>query len=781
MVELTNEDLAIIAKHPLKGAFDHLQDVLQKTKKSFTPSPKDEYSTPIQETPRLLYGTIIQILGILINHEVSVNITLESGNCNVSTELQDINKKLSRDGPFKEFFPLLNLALIKANDIDIWTAILNLIETFSTPSKITPSDGTLITRSSASSQDDEPTKRLLEGIIFLEFKNCTYRRVGGFFRKYFQEKAWSKSIYSAVEKRRLKGRIDLPKSTTQEGFWEWLYGFQKKFLQNTRSSYYASEKSRDFTGAEAKRQIQFFMKRRSDAASTTHNWKDILVIGEHKQSKSDFKFLLIQLSRYMRNIFNAQPTRRFIHGFFLHGTTMELWVFDRSGPYSSGEFDIHEEPEMFIVAIVGYAMMSNEELGLDTFIEHNGEDKLITFTDDTTGKKKEFQLEQNPFFKQRATVCRGTTCYRTSDQETVVKFSWTSDKRPSEAKFLNIARERGVTGLASLLGHHKITSIKEQRSGLEFPAAHNFKKSSPPSSRAPPHFSITQRTSKKRKSTIPDSTENKRPRLTLNQEGVATGLVQDARTVGLYDSGKETFGNRLLGCLVISPAGRALRDFRTIQELVTALRDSIIAHSSLLMKGKILHRDISENNIIITDPKKANGFTGMLIDLDLAKDIGTAQTGARQQAGTVEFMAIQVLRKVDHTYRHDLESFFYVLLWICARRVWEKEFFCKLKDRPEIDHLRGWNSGSFDVIADNKVYRMGGNAFKNLLKEFPPVLDCIKPLCEEIRQILFPPHDGGLFLGTPPGPPEDLYNAIIGAFDKALRSIRRLEKIRNKQ
>ncbi len=23
---------------------------------------------------------------------------------------------------------------------------------------------------------------------------------------------------------------------------------------------------------------------------------------------------------------------------------MELWVFDRSGPYSSGEFDIHKEP-----------------------------------------------------------------------------------------------------------------------------------------------------------------------------------------------------------------------------------------------------------------------------------------------------------------------------------------------------------------------------------------------------------------------------------------------------
>ena len=48
---------------------------------------------------------------------------------------------------------------------------------------------------------------------------------------------------------------------------------------------------------------------------------------------------------------------------------MELWVFDRSGCYSSGEFDIHKEPERFIRAIAGYAIMSDQELGLDIFVE----------------------------------------------------------------------------------------------------------------------------------------------------------------------------------------------------------------------------------------------------------------------------------------------------------------------------------------------------------------------------------------------------------------------------
>ena len=87
------------------------------------------------------------------------------------------------------------------------------------------------------------------------------------------------------------------------------------------------------------------------------------------------------------------------------------------------------------------------------------------------------------------------------------------------------------------------------------------------------------------------------------------------------------------------------------------------------MDGKILHRGISENNIIITDPKEAKGFTGMLIDAEFGKESGSGRSGARHLRGTKEFMAIQVLQRVDHTYRHDVESFFYVLLWICARRV----------------------------------------------------------------------------------------------------------------
>lgn len=222
------------------------------------------------------------------------------------------------------------------------------------------------------------------------------------------------------------------------------------------------------------RQLDLFVKRRGIEASGKHDWKDMRVIGELKWSKRPLKKILLQLTRYMRDAFTAQPTHRFIHGFFLYHTTMDLRVFDRSGPYSSGEFDIHEEPEKFIRAIAGYAMMNNEELGLGTFTELNDTGRFITISRDATGKENRIRLDEAPFVKQRAVIYRGTTCFRISDQANVVRSSWTSDKRPPEADHLRLAHEKGAEGIVKLIGDQCITSISELCSGLTFPSPHEI-------------------------------------------------------------------------------------------------------------------------------------------------------------------------------------------------------------------------------------------------------------------------------------------------------------------
>ncbi|SZF04187.1 unnamed protein product [Blumeria hordei] len=133
--------------------------------------------------------------------------------------------------------------------------------------------------------------------------------------------------------------------------------------------------------------------------------------------------------------------------------------------------------------------------------------------------------------------------------------------------------------------------------------------------------------------------------------------------------------------VTISPYGRSLHKVESSLELVTILRDAINAHWLLMTKAKILHRDISANNIIMTGTKAHKNWKGYVIDLDLTVLLtdGKAQEKRQAMTGTMEFMALEILSGscettgtvVEHSYHHDLESFFYVFLWQRLSCGWE--------------------------------------------------------------------------------------------------------------
>jgi Fungal protein kinase len=67
-------------------------------------------------------------------------------------------------------------------------------------------------------------------------------------------------------------------------------------------------------------------------------------------------------------------------------------------------------PDHFIKVMAGYAMMSDEELGLNTYIKQDEHGKYIMFKGQGKGEEKLY-LEDEPIAFQHAIVCR-TTCYR---------------------------------------------------------------------------------------------------------------------------------------------------------------------------------------------------------------------------------------------------------------------------------------------------------------------------------------------------------------------------------
>ena len=792
MANLSQDDRTIIAKHPLANSLDHLREPLRKAYESRSFS-HDGAVNSSGKGPQEATSKLLDTLG---SSDAALYLPSRTQNRDITSEFATLRRRVrNSDFNYQQYRALSLLVIKKASDFDIWNAVFDLIRSISQTTPLTsipPSfDGTPVIYSSASMQGDKQTKRLLENSLFDEIKNCTYRNVGGFFTKYFEGNEWSKrskEIYQALRDRHVDGRwIDFPDPPDEPAVWDWLSSIQDKYLTDAHGIYYTTSATTELMDAEARRQLDFFIKRRTDTVDTSHDWKDVRVIGEHQVSQKEWKKKFLQIGRYVRDVFSVQPTRRFVHAFTLLGTTMELWIFDRSGPYSSGPFDIHNQPEKFIRALVGYTLMNDDELGLDNFIQHDGQDNFIIIREDTTGKDIKIQLEPQPMVIHRAIVCRGTTCYRSKDGKKVVKLSWPSDLRTPEVEHLRRARDCGVVGVAKLCGHHDIIDIKEMRAGLTFPSLHHFR-STPLStlnsfSESQSQVSLSRSFGAFQSLGISQTSLGKRKSIDKGPQVVKRSR-SDSQASKLRDQYKakhdtpdedlsqknapaEFYKNRIFSCLVISPAGCTIKELKSIPELLIALRDAIKAHRSLLGNAKILHRDISENNIIITDPKMAGGFTGMLIDLDLAI-VNGERTGGRHMTGTMEFMAIDVLRGVEHTYRHDLESFFYVLLWICARRAWEREFHCKRKDRPADSVLGDWYGDTNKKVAGTKQGSMHADGFKSILEEFAPAFDCIKPLCRKLRSILFPlTKDGELDLGTP-ADPNILYDPFIKAFESAI-------------
>ncbi|KAF8144290.1 hypothetical protein K438DRAFT_1992935 [Mycena galopus ATCC 62051] len=108
-----------------------------------------------------------------------------------------------------------------------------------------------------------------------------------------------------------------------------------------------------------------------------------------------------------------------------------------------------------------------------------------------------------------------------------------------------------------------------------------------------------------------------------------------------------------------------IEDLTTAPELADVMRGIFKYYRWLYEKAKVMHRDISLGNL--TYRIKNDKIFGVLNDFDLsllldADNISTS----RQRTGTKPFMAIDLLvpQPPPHLYRHDLESLYYVILWI---------------------------------------------------------------------------------------------------------------------
>lgn len=97
---------------------------------------------------------------------------------------------------------------------------------------------------------------------------------------------------------------DFPDPPVQNAVDEWWFNFQNELLSNERVLLH--EQCLKYRGLSSQSQVDLFVKPNIKLLSKEkHDWKDIRVIGELKESNRDKKATLRQTSRYVRVVFVA--------------------------------------------------------------------------------------------------------------------------------------------------------------------------------------------------------------------------------------------------------------------------------------------------------------------------------------------------------------------------------------------------------------------------------------------------------------------------------------------
>ncbi|KAF5340959.1 hypothetical protein D9611_006034 [Ephemerocybe angulata] len=322
--------------------------------------------------------------------------------------------------------------------------------------------------------------------------------------------------------------------------------------------------------------------------------------------------LIAGVTAHSEHIFTHQPNRNFVRSLIITESNVRLVHFDRSGAYVTSPINIHEHPTTFVQLVLGVASTDEDTLGLDTTVQW--------VTNPTTGRKSSGTVK--------------TVDDRGRDTVYELRVDVPPFVRPSIAG-------RGTTCWHAV---HPITGKKV--------------------------------IIKDAWRTADQTPESEYLTAARGIDGIVQMLsYQDfcAQTKDFWPKYRSKSPcNRVKLRIVEEFYGSNVSDFTTAAQFVAALKDAISAHAELLRKRRVLHRDISIQNILFMDMDSNDheGRRSVLIDFDMAvwvsQGISTNVVDARK--GTRMYQSIAALRSTDsnnqppplHTYLDDLESFFYV-------------------------------------------------------------------------------------------------------------------------
>ncbi|KAJ1958146.1 hypothetical protein EC988_000467 [Linderina pennispora] len=376
------------------------------------------------------------------------------------------------------------------------------------------------------------------------------------------------------------------------------------------------------------------------------SFAEIFAVAEFKVCPSLTRDALVQDIDYTRDIFAYQQNRRFAWGLTGCGSEVRVALFLPDFVLVSPVMHLStpEGRHSFVELLVYWSLCERDQLGYDTSMRYIAESRCWEFDCYDRASQETTHLYSNAVIANASSVLgRHTRCFvafPTIEMATTVPI----DIHSTEAVVIKDAWALSATGDSESDDRNEAKHLEHIRDtfggkNLKFPYVYS-------AVCGDVMIHIGER------STV-DSSDN-----------ILSALTDESRSMCIGQD-KTTLPCRIHRRLCQKPVGEPLRSIKSEVELICVLYDAMQCHTALVEDCKLLHRDISTNNILVV---RQNGKArGLLIDFDNAVRLDVQKGDSRRvRTGTLPFMSLNNLRGVRHecTALDDWESLLYLVCWL---------------------------------------------------------------------------------------------------------------------
>ncbi|KAK8872459.1 kinase-like domain [Apiospora arundinis] len=741
----------IIAENPIGTGLDTFRAAFERICES------KGFSCSLESLDHLdrddLQEISIVILSSLLGLRASRLLPAERGSRTLVNDLSRLFSTITDDSDFeyKRIQPLLQDALAIKSDSDIWRQAYDAVTEYTPPPRTIASSlqQTPWLRNTSSFVNSSEHRKYVDGVLKEEL-GPLYVGLRDFQTAFFGGVADLDSASEATFKRCKEGESPLfdegwqgwPDDANEKDVLQWfayvsskLAEFAEEYCPDRRSQRRPLAKpNQPIDGSVGKRKLDVgFVSDPSATQDSRCHWSQILVPGELKSNPVADKAseAWLDLGRYAREVLAAQDTRRFVLGFTICGSVMRIWMFDRLGGIASDQFDINEDGPRFVFTILGFLWMDEVELGFDPSIKtSNGQRFIEIERDDLT----ERIIIDGVMQRARCIAGRATTCWKAHSEgkpqkPLVIKDSWQYTERPEEGELVCEATAKGVVNVARYY-HHETVQVR----GMDDDIRRNVRKDLDITKAE--NYGLRRSTVVRTSGTVV-SREGRSIRAGVKRPSSQTGssLPPSKRSCSTSPIKIDRNGlpNRIHRRLIVRDYGKPIYRASSPAALLGALEGCVDGHESLYKAG-FLHRDISINNLMINEANDNPSWRAFVIDLDLAiKEQRVVASGAKGKTGTRAFMAIGALLGEQHSFMHDLESFFWVLFWICVH-------YSGPDESRVIPRFEKWNYVDTEELARIKKGEVSheGDFIRSVEENFTGIYQPLIPWVNRLRKAIFP-------------------------------------------